>query len=93
MSIEEQLVSEIKPFIQAGKLESLQILWEDYSENTDFGRPIAWDYVFQKVYLHAALHKQHAICQWLDSLYADFNEMTKIAIRQMFPYARYLLRK
>jgi hypothetical protein len=91
--MEDQIISEIKPFIKEGNLEGMQILWEEYRDHTDFGRPVAWDYVFQKVYLHAALLKKHDICKWLDTLYETFNEMTKIAIRQMFPYARYLLRK
>jgi hypothetical protein len=91
--LEDEIICEIKPLINSGNLEGMQILWEDYQDGVEFERPIAWDYVFQKVYLHAALKKQAAICQWLDSLYLTFNEMTQIAIRQMFPYARYLLRK
>ena len=90
--MEDEIIREIKPVIEAGNLDALQIVWEDYCE-TDFGRPVAWDYVFQKVYLHAALNKQRAICEWLDSIFAEFNPMTQIAMRQMFSYARYLLNK
>lgn len=90
--MEDDLISEIKPLINDGKLLEMQIVWEEYEE-TDFGRPVAWDYIFQKVYLHAALKKKKDICDWLDTLFVTFNEMTQIAIRQMFPYARYLLRK
>lgn len=91
--LEDELIREIKPFIESGNLDGMQILWEDYRDHTDVGQAIAWDYVFQKVYLHAALKKQHAICEWMDSLFLTFNPMTQIAIRQIFPYARYLLRK
>lgn len=90
--IEDDLLAEIKPLITAGNLEALQILWEEYQE-TDFGRELAWDYLFQKIYLHAALKKKAEICQWLDSLYASFDSIHQIAMRQMFSYARYLLRK
>lgn len=93
MTIEEDLIKEIKPIIDDGNLTALQIAWEEYSEHTDFGRELAWDYIFQKVYLHAALKKQHAICEWLDSIFLEFNPMLQIAMRQMFSYARYLLRK
>ena len=88
----DDLIHEVKPLIEAGNLDALQILWEEYQDSSD-GQGIAWDYVFQKVYLHAALKKQHAICEWLDSVFLTFNPMTQIAMRQMFSYARYLLRK
>lgn len=88
----DELIREIKPMIDAGNLDALQILWEEYQECSD-EQEIAWDYVFQKVYLHAALKKQHAICEWLDSVFLTFNPMTQIAMRQMFSYAQYLLKK
>jgi len=93
MSIEDELIQEIKPLINAGNLTALEIAWEDYRDNTDFGRELAWDYIFQKVYLHAALKKQRAICEWLDTIFLEFNPMLQIAMRQMFAYARYLLHK
>jgi hypothetical protein len=93
MSIETQLFSEIKPFINIGNLEGLKELWSRYQNETDFGRVIAWDSVFQKVYLHAALKKQHSICAWLDELYLEFDPIRQIAMRQMFSYAKYLLNK
>ncbi len=93
MNIEDQIILEIKLFINKGDLQSLKSLWNEYKLETDFGREIAWDYIFQKVYLHSALKKQKAICEWLDTLYKEFNPVTQIALRQMFPYARYLLNK
>jgi len=93
MSIENELIKEIKPIVESGDVATLQILWEDYSDHTDFERPIAWDYVFQKVYLHAALKKQRAICEWMDSVFEEFNPVIQIAMRQMFVYARYLLNR
>lgn len=92
MRTEDQILFELKPLIAEGNLVELQRLWEEYQE-TDFGGYVAWDYVFQKCYLHAALKKKKDICDWLDTLFVTFNEMTQIALRQMFPYARYLLTK
>ena len=91
MSIEEQLISQIKPFINIGNLDGLKDEWIEYQE-TDFGRNIAWDFVFQKIYLHSALKKQKHICEWLDTLYIEFDPIIKIALRQMFSYANYLLK-
>ena len=93
MLIEEQLVMEIKPFINQGRLEDLKEQWSEYRNDTDFGREIAWDFVFQKIYLHAALKKQKAICEWLDDIFNEFGPIHKIALRQMFSYARHLLNK
>jgi hypothetical protein len=93
MSIEEQLVAEIKPYINKGNLDGLKEQWLEYYSETDFGRAIAWDYVFQKVYLHAALKKQKLICEWLDTVFIEFDTIQQIALRQMFSYARYLLNK
>jgi hypothetical protein len=91
-SIERELISEIKRYIERGNLDDLKTLWEDYQE-TDFGRTVAWEYIFEKVYLHAALKKQKGICLWLDGLYQELDPIQQMGLRQMFPYARYLLRK
>jgi len=91
--IEDDIIREIKPLIEAGNLTAIQERWEEYYEDTDFGRELAWDYLFQKIYLHAALKKKKDICLWLDGLYLSFNPMTQIALRQMFSYANYLLRQ
>ncbi len=92
-SIEEQIISQIKPFINTGNLQGLKDLWVEYSNYTDFGKEIAWDFVFKKIYLHAALKKQKEICQWLDTIFTQLNPVTQVALRQMFAYARHLLQK
>lgn len=93
MTVEEQLVAEIKPFINKGNLDALKEQWNEYYSETDFGREIAWDFVFQKVYLHAALKKQKHICEWLDTVFTQFDPIQQIALRQMFSYAKHLLNK
>jgi hypothetical protein len=93
MSIEEQLIAEIKPYINLGNLEGLKELWVEYYSETEFDREVAWDFVFQKIYLHAALKKQKHICKWLDTIFSQFNPIQQIALRQMFSYARHLLNK
>lgn len=91
--IEKQIIYECKLFINKGNLEGLKELWEEYKNHTEFDTDVAWDYIFQRVYLHAALKKQKTICDWLDTVFLDFSITIQIALRQMFPYARHLLRQ
>jgi hypothetical protein len=53
MIIEDQLLSIIKPNIDKGNLEGLCQLYNE----TDFGRELAWDYIFQKMYFDAPVRK------------------------------------
>lgn len=92
MTIEQDIVAEAKPYLLAGDLEGLQGLWEEYQE-TDFGRPLAWEWIFEKLYLYAALKKQREICHWLDGLFQELDPIQQMGLRQMFAYARYLLNK
>ena len=52
-----------------------------------------WDYIFKKVYIHACLKKNKPIVDLLMTFYEDMSEIERIAIRQVFPYGRYLLAK
>ncbi len=88
----EYIIREIKDVINKGNIDELKELWENY-QNTDFNDIIAWDYVFQKVYLHACLKKKVDMVQWLELLFSQFNEIHKIALRHTLIYGKYLLRK
>lgn len=89
MSFEDQLVKEIKIYIDQNDLEGLKEFWE----NTEFDMDLGWDYIFEKVYLHAALKKKKNFCDWFDSLFSKLSKIEQMAIRQMFSYAKYLLNK
>jgi hypothetical protein len=91
--LEDHIVTTCKAFIEKGKIEELQELWIEYRDHTEFPREIAWDYVFQKIYLHAALHHQKTICDWLDIIFQEFDPIQQIAMKHMFSYARSLLSK
>jgi len=52
-----------------------------------------WDYIFKKVYIHACLKKYKPIVDLLMTFYENMSEIERIAIRQVFPYGRYLLAK
>jgi hypothetical protein len=92
-SIELEIVDEIKFYVSIGDLDTIKTLFHEYQHNTEFQREISWDYIFQKVYLHAALKKQKHICEWLDTLFTRLDPIQQIALRQMFSYAKHLLNK
>lgn len=92
MTIEQEVVAEAKDYVTVGDLTGLQDLWGEYQE-TDFGRALAWEWIFEKIYLHAALKKRREICQWLDGLFQELDPIQQMGLRQIFPYARYLLNK
>ncbi len=52
-----------------------------------------WDYLFQKVYLHACLKKKIVIAEWLEKeVFPQLPPIQAMAIRQVFPYGKYLLK-
>jgi hypothetical protein len=81
-------LKDCKTLIEKDNLEGLQ---EFYLENAHENYP--WDYLYQKLYLHACLKKNHRIVQWMNELFEKFDPIQKIALRQMFSYGRYLLAK
>lgn len=93
MLIEDQLISFIKEMINKGNLEGIVQFWKECNDSIDFDRELAWDYIFNKVYIHASLKKQRHILTWFDERYKEFDPIQQIAMRQMFAYSRYLLRK
>jgi hypothetical protein len=82
-------MDDIKRMIDSGNLDAMQILWEECQE---MGMEVAWE-VFQTVYLHAALHKQYHICEWLDTVYDTMDEALQRALLPMFSRARELLHR
>ena len=53
-----------------------------------------WPYLFQKVYLHACLKKRPDMAEWLHTaMYSKMDKIQQIALRQVFPYGKYLLTK
>jgi len=81
------IIADMKELVGKGDLETLQHYFEDIHGQVS----VPWDFVYKAVYLHACLKKQHKIVEWLLELYKSFDEITAIALRQLFPYGRYLL--
>lgn len=91
--IEDSIIKEIKIDINNGDLENTINTWNKYKNDIEFHRELAWDYIFQKVYLHSSLKKQKHICDWLDTVFTQFDPIIQISLRQMFSYSKYLMNK
>lgn len=89
MQIYKLLIQEIKQKIDLDDFEGCK----EFYNNLNFDEYIPWDYVFQKVYLHACLKKKLNFKVWFESLFSQFNPMQQIAIRQTFNYGNYLFSK
>jgi hypothetical protein len=83
---------DIKRVIGRGDLEAVKAFYTDIAASADEDNPIDWPTVYKECYLHACLKKQRHIAAWFEEVFKEFDELTQIALRQIFPYGRYLLR-
>ena len=88
----QKLFKEMKILIERNDLESFKTLLDENFSNSE---NIDLSFVFQKVYLHACLKfKNSPIIDYLENeVYNYLPEIERIAIRQVFPYGRYLRNK
>lgn len=84
----EEFVKFCKDRITHDDLESLQDAFQTAIQDQ---APYAWEYVYQKLYLHACLKKKQSIVDWLTPLFSMLDPIQQIALRQLFSYGRYLL--
>lgn len=99
----KNILNEAKQYVEAGDLDGLKQYYiglreSDVSVASDgnsvhsIWNRVPSDWLFQKVYLHACLKKKKLIVDWLLEVYnSDLDDMAKIALRQVFPYGRWLL--
>jgi hypothetical protein len=90
--LKQKLFKELKNLIEQNNLESFKTL---LIENFEHEQEIDLSFVFQKLYLHACLKfKNSPIIDYLENeVYNYLPEIERIAIRQVFPYGRYLRNK
>jgi len=84
-----KIAKEAKKYITADDFDGLKSFYEDIKDipQTD------WEYIFKECYLHACLKKRQSIVDWLKKLFDTFNPISKIGLRQIFSYGKYLLLK
>lgn len=85
----EAVIGNFKHYIDLGSIESCQQYLQELFDEYDSGIP--WEYIFQKVYIHACLKKQKTIVNWLMLVFTYLDPIQQIGVRQVFSYGRTLL--
>ena len=88
----EEIIKKFKSYIDVNDLSGAELFY-DGLRCFDAPEDLPWDYMYQKVYLHACLKKRRNFVDWLITLFGDLEPIQRIALRQLFPYGRYLLEK
>lgn len=84
--MQETIIQNCKYFINNSDLLGLQEYYETITEEK-----VNFDFIFQKVYLHACLKKKIEIVEWLQTIFKTLEPISQIAMRQIFSYGRHLL--
>ncbi len=88
MTEADHIVTNFKHYVEQGSLEACQAYLQELKDTYE---DAPWDYIFQKVYLHACLKKQKPIVDWLMLVFTQLPPIQQIAVRQVFSYGRTLL--
>lgn len=87
------IINECKLYVENNNLGSLQYYFYNLINSENTAQP-DWPVIFHKVYLHSCLKGKTEIAEWLEkTVYPMMDEIQQIALRQIFPYGRYLLSK
>ena len=91
--MDQEIIDICKRHIEKGDLPSLQGYYLELM-STEFPREPDWPFIFHRVYLHACLKGRPEIAKWIhQALFPLMDSIQQIALRQIFPYGRYLLSK
>jgi len=83
----EYFVKECKGFIDRAYLEGLEAFVNEHSQVDN----LAWDYIIQKLYVHACLKKMPVLANRILEYIPLLDPIQQIAIRQTVSYGKWLL--
>ena len=84
------IIHVFKEFINKNDLEGFK---QYMTELNELYEGLPWDYIFQKVYVHACLKKRKEIAEYMSSRFSELEPIQQIAVRQVFSYGNYLLKR
>ena len=86
----EDVVHIFKEYINNNDIDGFKNFIEEVSESDE---PIEWDYIFQKVYIHACLKKNKSFTEFLMTKFTEMEQQHQIIARQVLTYGRYLMER
>jgi hypothetical protein len=92
MSIETDLLRDIKEVVERGSLDTLQTFY-NYLHKVHEDEEIDWPYILQKTYLHACLKKKKDMVEWLGGLFDLLDPISRIAYRHTLSYGKVLFNR
>lgn len=84
----EDIIYTFKEYINNKDIEGLKEYIDALAESDE---SVKWDYIFQKVYIHACLKKNKAVAELLLTKFAEMEPQYQIIARQVLAYGRYLM--
>ena len=88
------IIKECKQMIEKENLHGLKEYYNNLNEKELFiSNFIAYEYIFQKIYIHACNYGNKEILEWLIEKYDEMDNIRKIGLRQLFFYGKYILKK
>ena len=90
MSIQKEVIKNCKHLIDIYDLIELKKYYTELM-TTNFDYDINFSYIYKDVFFYACNKENKDVIHWLIQLYHSFDDVTKIALRQMFTYGKYIL--
>ena len=90
MTLQKDIISTIKLFIDNGNILGLKNYYQNLNQ-IQVEYDINYQYIYKDVFLYSCIKKQKKIMEWLTEVYHRFDDVTRIALKHIFTYGKYLL--
>ena len=87
---QDDLIRVFKDYINKNNVDGFKEFLFEVQETYE---SLSWDYLFHKIYIHACLKKNQPIVDIMIEKYNTLDPIDKIALRQIFSYGKYLLKR
>ena len=89
-----KIIRECKKLIENENLPELKEYYNTLDKQELFiSNLIAYEYIFQKIFIHSCNFGNKEIIEWLTEKYDEMDNIRKIGLRQLFYYGKYILKK
>ena len=90
MTSQKDIIKRCKYLIDVFDLDGIKAYYLELT-TVEFDYDINIGYIFKTIFFYGCKKGNKPIIEWMVGLYEVFDESTKIALRQMFFYGKYLI--